>query len=429
MQQNSNFGKGKNRNHPFGKGRNQRNGGVRNPRKSNMNANMGFPNQPSQQLMQPGLGFQNQPDQVLLPPANGPGMGFPNQTNPPFMQPVLGLQNQPDQALLPPAQNPNMALPNQVNIPFMQPAFGIPNIPASNKQEDQELIQPNLSLPKKYNDNQQKQQNINKNKENPNMDVPNQENQAPENTDGQFQRNRNQNRNMQNRNESREEESDVKDDSSSQNRNTHDDGFEIKKEQNAKDEIYKKHGFGIESIFSKGLNSKQRQEDICPSPKPNLIAEERTPIENLTNSVEDFPTNQFVVSLFESQSHGWNESDAFYAPTALFSITVEDCSSSSILFPILTFSRNIFNSIDDGLCEGPDQIRDVMQQIFPEGLQCEAESMVTSQLEAGLYAVVVRGFFSPNGENTLSFERSLIIGIEEDLILITNDHFFFSKPL
>ena len=166
-----------------------------------------------------------------------------------------------------------------------------------------------------------------------------------------------------------------------------------------------------------------------PGNPPNLIAHHETPINEIgalaPEQMSEYPTTPFVVNLFRAQSTDFSNSQDFYSPTALFSLTVEH--SSSELSDLLPFSRNLFDEGEnEKVCEGPDEIQELLDNIFSDGIQCSPQNMVTHVLSEGLYAVIVNGICNFGGERNYSFERSMIIGIEGETILITNDHYFFS---
>ena len=169
-----------------------------------------------------------------------------------------------------------------------------------------------------------------------------------------------------------------------------------------------------------------------PGPPPNLIATQTTPISqipglDLTHSEQNqFPTTPFVIELFNSQSEGFYDTESFYAPTAFFSLTVEHCSPSCLLSQLLPISRNLFDDTEDNIIQGPDDIKTVLTEAFPDGLSFSPSNMITHVITDGLYAVVLSGIVTPDGENNFLFDRSMIIGVENETILITNDHLFIA---
>ena len=118
---------------------------------------------------------------------------------------------------------------------------------------------------------------------------------------------------------------------------------------------------------------------------------------------------------------------AFYAPSAIFSLTVEHSSASNPLSTLLPVSRNLLDGTDDNCASGPDQIISCLEEIFPDGLSMVPTHISTKEFAPGLLGAVLHGTAQLSEDFICDFDRSLIIGIDGETILVTNDHIFFSR--
>lgn len=163
----------------------------------------------------------------------------------------------------------------------------------------------------------------------------------------------------------------------------------------------------------------------------NLAMNQNTPLErfeSISINFEDYPTNEFVYNFLVGYTQEVDLSK-FYAPTAIFSVTVEESTPQSETINVIqqNYSRNILKDTEENYVTDPCKIIEVQKDIFQYGIRWQPSSIFSSEISPGVHSVVLHGYCAVEENITLRFTRSMIIGKEGDLILITNDHVFLSE--
>lgn len=141
---------------------------------------------------------------------------------------------------------------------------------------------------------------------------------------------------------------------------------------------------------------------------------------------DDFPTNKFVHEFLLSYTIAGSDLKRFYAPTAIFSLTVESAKKSSPLLNYLrdNYSRNNLDTTDERFFQEPKDIVEAQENMFPNGISWIPNSLYNSIISPGFFGVVLHGHASTNDQLTMKFTRSFIIGMDDENTFIMNDHIY-----
>jgi hypothetical protein len=101
--------------------------------------------------------------------------------------------------------------------------------------------------------------------------------------------------------------------------------------------------------------------------------------------------------------------NAFYAPTALFSITAEAACDSSPVAPFGPFTHNLLDTTDN-LILGPAQIQASHQLLFGNSFECGISSVQAFAMNKVLHAVIAHGVCSTQNGDVVGFDRTMLIG-------------------
>lgn len=171
--------------------------------------------------------------------------------------------------------------------------------------------------------------------------------------------------------------------------------------------------------------------NFISSKRPKLVLGNFIPVSINPN---DSPVHRFILAFID---RGWTKLmniNEFYCEDAVFSLTADVCPSNSPLarnFIDNGISRDFLENRLGKIAVGPKEIADAQFSIFGGGFYATIISFDINVINDKICAVVIHGAFHKNAdekEETFSFDRSLLIGSDDENLFITNDHIFVRAP-
>ena len=120
----------------------------------------------------------------------------------------------------------------------------------------------------------------------------------------------------------------------------------------------------------------------------------------------------------------------FYAPTAVFTLSVDESPSDSPLQMFAQYSRNMIKDYSpSNIAQGPEEISEALTTLFGDTLEIAVSDYTFETLFNGLYALTLTGCFSLCGaSDVFQFVRTVALGYDGKVILLTNDQLHIRLP-
>jgi hypothetical protein len=177
------------------------------------------------------------------------------------------------------------------------------------------------------------------------------------------------------------------------------------------------------------ISAQQPLEVVCGTP---FIEQPQPTIYDIESAVVD-PSEDLVQDLLgrwiESHCDDFRGICNFYAPTAVFTPSVESCAPDSPLQRFIPFSRNMLNDTSKcNIVQGKDEIQESLSFVFGENFRIVATDFTYEVLFNGLYGLTLTGYCSLDDGVLFNFYRTCAIGYDGESILITNDQMHIRMP-
>lgn len=151
-------------------------------------------------------------------------------------------------------------------------------------------------------------------------------------------------------------------------------------------------------------------------PPPVIAADKNSkkPIEILPT---EFIANPFLLAFLKQSAEDMSCISGFYEDSAIMSITSE---KSTDLIQYQPYTRSLMNGRDN-FVQGQEEICEFCLEVFGNSTDFKITKIQANEVVENGYLMVLHGYFEDEQQLTIGFDRTLLIGQDEEAFFISND--------
>jgi len=163
--------------------------------------------------------------------------------------------------------------------------------------------------------------------------------------------------------------------------------------------------------------------------KPEVIVPSIEDYPNISLDPDRHPIYRFINDFLKASRHSIETISKYYFQTAVFSITVDVCATDSPLYRYRVINRNLMNEISRRMIATTAEAIGITHiNVFSGSLIMALSDMTIKEMIRGLFAVTLSGVLQEPLGAILGFDRTLVIGRNDNKTLILNDHMYLRNP-